>query len=507
MFSGRRKVSARLAGALGVGAGVLGIGSVASAAEPTQQELLEQIKALQAKVEQMEARQKQAETQPSATQPSATQPSAAQPATSQPAEEATTIDTVLRDAERRSGGLGDLGSKPLFQAEGFTAGYKNHKFIIQDAKGDFVLNPNIQFQARYVGNYRSENNNDPDDAEEDWETGMELRRLKFAFDGNVFGPGLTYKFQWATNRTNGQPVLDDAWVRWAMGDAFGEGSKDFAIRVGQFKDPFAHEEITSSKRQLAVDRSMANEVLAGGQTDWVQGVSLIWDDGPEGLPLRAEVVYHDGLNSDNTNFTDTGGSSFFGAANPNWGAAARVEYMAVGNNWKQYDDFSALDNQSNLLVLGAGVSYTEAAGNDVILYTVDAQFETGRLGLYGAYYGAYYEPGIDPDEDDDVPAAGGINDMAFLVQAGLMLTEKWEVFGRYDVIMLDDAKLVADAEDTYSEITVGVNYYIRGHAAKLTIDGVWCPNGVPIDLNGIGLLEPDGDEEQFAIRGQFQLLL
>jgi phosphate-selective porin OprO/OprP len=487
MFSGRRKIPAAVVGALGVGTGVLGIGSVASAAEPTQQELVEQIKALQQKVEQLEARQGQAQQQ--------------QPATTQAAQEAT-LDTVLRDAERRSSGFG-AGAPSMLQSEGFTAGYHNKKFLIQDAKGDFVLNPNIQFQARYIGNFRSENLADPDNdaSTDEFQSGFELRRLKLAFDGNVFGPGLTYKFQWATNRTNGQPILDDAWVRWAMGDAFGNASKNLAVRVGQFKDPFSHEEITSSKRQLAVDRSLANEVLAGGLTDWIQGISLIWDDGPDGSPLRGEVGYTDGLNTDNTNFTDSGGVAVVSATNPNWGAFARVEYMAMGNNWKQYDDFTTLDNQGDILVLGAGASYTEIGQNDVMLYSFDAQYETGRLGLYGAYYGLYSEP------TGGSVTEGGVHDMGFLVQAGYMLNEKWEVFGRYDMVMLDESRLADDVEDTFSEITVGLNYYIRGHAAKLTLDGVWLPNGTPNDQSGIGILDPDGDDDQFAIRGQFQLLI
>ena len=32
-------------------------------------------------------------------------------------------------------------------------------------------------------------------------------------------------------------------------------------------------------------------------------------------------------------------------------------------------------------------------------------------------------------------------------------------------------------------------------------------NGVPNDQNGIGALEPDGDDDQFMIRTQFQLLI
>ena len=505
MASGRRSLpatKAAVAGALGVGAGIFGFGSTAAAAEPTQQEMLEQIKALQAKVEHLENQQQQQAPQQ-------------QEAQTQPAERGATVDSVLRDAERRS-------SPSFLQAGGFTAGYSRGKFLIQDEAGDFVLNPNLQFQFRHVANFRQDDvGPDDDDADTDpegtgdsvTESGFEVRRLKFSFDGHIFGPTLTYKFQWATNRGNGNAVLEDAWVRWAIGDTFGEGGRNFALRVGQFKDPTFHEEIVSSRRQLAVDRSLMNAVLAGGVTDRVQGVALIWDDGPQGSPVRAEVGYSDGWNTDNTPFTEAGGDEFYGMTNPDWGAFARVEFLAAGN-WKQYDDFTAMGNDpgQNLLVLGGGATYSENGegefGGDALLYTADVQFETGNLGLYAAYVGGYAHR-------DTPGGTGGTHDMGLLVQAGYMLSEKWEVFGRWDGTMLDDERFaaaddeedVADAEDTFHELTVGLNYYIRGHAAKFTIDGVWLPNGTPNEQSGLGILDPDGDDDQFAIRTQFQLLL
>ena len=486
MVGGRRNNPATKAavGALSVGAGVLGFGSVASAAEPTQQELLEQIKALQAKVEAMETRQQAAQTQP----------------TTQVSEERATIGSVLDDAQRRS--------TPQFLQAGsgaLTAGYIKNKFIISDEAGDFVLNPNLQFQFRHVANFRSDDSADGS-GDDTVENGFEVRRLKFAFDGNAFGKNLTYKFQWATNRANGNPVLDDAWVRWGFGDSFGDAGKNLALRVGQFKDPTFHEEINSSKRLLAVDRSLMNEVLAGGVTDWVQGVSLIWDDGPEGRPLRGEIGFSDGINTDNTSFVDGGGSAFYGMANPDWGAFARVEYLAMGN-WKQYDDFTTIGNTEDLLVVGAGATYSEngktTGGGDLLLYTIDAQYEAGKLGLYAAYVGAYSEP--------STATAGGIHDMGFLVQAGYLLgdSEKWEVFGRFDMTMLDDSRFAdgSDNEDTFPELTIGLNHYLHGHAAKLTIDGTWLPSGAPNNQDGLGILDPDGDDDQFMIRTQFQLLI
>ena len=66
-----------------------------------------------------------------------------------------------------------------------------------------------------------------------------------------------------------------------------------------------------------------------------------------------------------------------------------------------------------------------------------------------------------------------------------------------------------DGADAISVITGGFNYYLKGHAAKFTLDAVFALD----PLVGIGVsdslgLRPDtaGDDEQIAVRAQFQLL-
>jgi hypothetical protein len=450
----------------------------AFAADPTQAELMQQIEALRAKVEQLESHQN----------------ATAQRLDSREVD--ATIDGVLRDADRRS---------QFMQAQGFTAGYNKGKFLIQSEDGNFVLNPGVQFQFRYVANLREESSTtsgtppvtdqDPDNVE----SGFEVRRLKFTLAGNLFAPDVAYDFTWATSRSSGGLTLENAWVRLGGQRLFGDGMKDFAFKFGQFKDFTFHEEITSSKRQLAVDRSMMNEMLAGGITDYVQGASLLWDDGAEGLPLRAEIAYLDGLNSDNTNFFDLGGSSFYDVSSPDYGASGRLEYLAFGN-WKAYDDFTTLGNAEDTLVIGAGAHFSEAGNASTLLHTVDAQYEMGPLGLYAAYVGAA--------TDNDNASGGNWYDYGFLGQAGYMLTDKWEVFGRYDYVSLDSDR--SDAENEFHEVTAGVNYYMEKHAMKFTADVTYLPNGTPLSgstADGIGHLGDDADEDQFVFRAQFQLLL
>lgn len=470
----RRKASASAKIARALGAGALGVGGVcglfgataANAAEPSQQELMDQVKALQAKVERLEAQQQQQQ---------------ATAATAPQKGEAATVDSVLRDADRRS---------QFLQPSGFTAGVDRGRIVIRSEDGNFEFHPEFQFQARYAFSYREEDNDNPVNGNANVQDGFEIPRMKMAFDGHAFSPNLLYRFQW-DSRNGSSLTLEDAFITYKFAD-------NLAVKLGQYKDVTFHEEITSSKRQLAVDRSLVNETIGGGQTDYIQGVALIWDNGSRGLPLRAEVGYTDGPNTDNTNFTDSGGNSAFGLANPNWGAYGRVEYLAMGN-WSEYDDFTSMGNDQALLVLGAGAFYAEAGGSKALFHTIDAQFETaGPLSLYAAYLGVYRDPSGGNTE-------GSFYDFGFLAQAGYMLSDQVELFARYDFTDLDTP--TASGENQFHEITAGVNYYFRGHAAKFTADVSWLPNGAPVGSQDADILAPTGGDDEIVIRAQFQLLL
>lgn len=428
-------------------------GSNAKAAEPTQQELLDKINALQAQVERLEANQVKQENKPTT------------------AEIATTVDGVLRDADRRS---------QLLQMQGFTAGY-DKGFVIQSEDKNFVLKPGVIAQFRYVGNYNDTDSNERDD-------GFEFRRVRLRFDGNVFSPDLTYLFQWDTNRSGGNLSLLDAMLQYRF-------APQWAVKAGQFKESVFHEKDVSFSAQLAVERSLADAFLGGNQTDRVQGVALVYGGGKDDA-LRAELAYHDGANSKNTNFQD-GGTDF--------GVGGRIEYKVQGL-WADYKDFTAKNTKENLLVVGAGADFTQADAADVLRSTADVQFETpDALTLYGAVHVNYVEP------DDDLPGADSSTDFGALAQVGYLLNKNVEAFGRYAIISFDDiAGATAGGDDTFSEITAGVNYYFGEggsylHRAKFTVDVVYLPDGSPSAQTGLGVLA--GEEEQFILRGQFQLIL
>lgn len=460
----RRKASKLVAGLLGAGGAIGCFTMPAFAAEPTTQELMDQIQALQSKVQQLETVQSQQSSKPSAQ------------------EVDSTVRSVLKDADNHS---------QMLEAGGFTAGVSKGKVLLRSEDGNFEINPYLFLQVRYVFNYRDENANTADPGTAQTQDGLELRRARFGFQGHAFSPDLEYNFQWETSRSGGSVSLLDAMVRYRFAD-------EWWVKGGQFKDPTFHEfGGVSGKRQLAVDRSLLNSVLGGGATNRIQAIGLQYESANANLPIRAEFGYTDGPNTLNTNFTDGGGASAVSLTNPNFGAYGRAEYKVMGD-WASYDDFSAMGNQNDLLVIGAGAFYGQAGDAQALWHTIDVQAEFGALSLYGAYIGVYSDP--------STAGSGSNYDLGFLAQAGYMVNSQWEVFGRYSYISLDSP--TSNGEDNFHELTAGVNYYLHGHNAKFTFDVNWYPNGTPGgDLTSIGVLTPDASDDQITFRAQFQLLI
>src|ERR1051326_2847996 len=173
-------------------------------ADPSAQELMQQIKALQQKVQQLEAKQEQ------------------QQALNKAAVDATVRDLVS-DATRRS--------QFLDNDMRFVGGWNAHKqqFFLGSEDGNFYFHPGLIAQFRNNTNFRENAKNGGDDTE----NGFEVRRAKFYFDGNVFSKDLSYKFMWQDNAA-GAPTLEWGYAQYVFAHDMLGG--DLALRGGQFKD-------------------------------------------------------------------------------------------------------------------------------------------------------------------------------------------------------------------------------------------------------------------------------
>jgi hypothetical protein len=384
---------------------------------------------------------------------------------------ARTIDSILRDADKRSSTL-------MQNSTSMGAGYDDGFFI---RSGDnWVLRPGALFQFRH-------NIWGGDDAggDSDVENGFEVRNLQLTLEGIAFTPDLTYAIEWSNGPSSGELNLDHAWARWMFSD-------DWGTRIGQWKVPVSHEWLMAEGRLLAADRSLADTLFSSGAVARSQGVTVVYGAYDNDNPLYVEAGLHDGASEEDTNFQDD---------DADFGVAARVEYKVFGN-WLAYSDFSARQNRDGLLVIGAGGDWSQSGDADLISAAIDAQWESQNgLGLFGALLVRNGDPGGGFDDETD---------FGLVAQAGYLLNPSWELFGRYSGGFFDlDRTEGGTQEDTFHELTVGVNYFLgengsAGHRAKFTVDFSFLPDGLPGTASQLGYIG-NGFEEEWVIRAQFQL--
>jgi hypothetical protein len=381
-----------------------------------------------------------------------------------------TIHAVLDDAERQS---------QLLAAEGFTAGW-DKGFLLRSADGAYSLKLGLLFQPRFVVNYRDDI---PPDGDDDTQAGWEIKRTQLILNGTAISPDLNYWFMFESPQGGGLGLLD-AWISYKF-------AEDWGFKAGQYFDPLSRELLNGPPRRLAVEPSLVDFYLAGGQADRVQGASLMYGLYKNENPLYVEVMAHDGARSRNTNFEDGQGSG-------NFGFAGRVEAKAFGD-WASYKDQTAAGNKEDLLAFGAGVDFTEFDNAQQWLCSIDGQWETGKLALFAVLNLRY--------TDRRNVAIDSSFDYGALAQAAYLFTERWEVFGRYGYMDFENDPPAGD--DQLHELTAGVNWYLlpaTPHRAKMTIDLTYLPNGGGAGAKGFGVLGGTDDTE-IVLRGQFQLLL
>jgi outer membrane murein-binding lipoprotein Lpp len=447
-------------------------GTSAWAQTPGEQQLQNQVQELQNKVAALEAKQ-----------------------ASNSKDLAAAVDGMLRDAEKRSQLLATNGD--------MSAGYDNGFFIkVGDA---WTLRPGAQFQFRNVSNFRD---NAKADGSSSFDNGFEIRRMKFSLEGNVLSKDLDYFFIWQTPRDSGVLTLEEAWARYFFADQWG-------VRAGHFKDFASHEWLVSTRKLMTADLSMVDSVIGGGLGGFTQGVTLIYGGArSNNNPLNIEVGYTDGANQLNTDFQSrtnppptVGDVSVPGAHAFEWGITGRAEFKVMGD-WKAYKDFTAKGTTEPLLVFGAGGDWSQGGDGNLGLFSADAQYENQNgLAVYTAGYVHYIDPAL----------TGGTThstDWGALLQASQLIGGNWEVFGRYDITLLDHAIAFSDtqSENVFHEITVGFNYYMgengsAGHRAKFTVDLSYLPNGAPAAATGSDILDKNAGQNELMLRVQFQLLI
>ena len=385
------------------------------------------------------------------------------------------VSDVLADADTRS----------TLMQDGMTAGW-SEQFFLASGDGRFKLQVGGQQQFRYIWNFH--------DQSDKYRAGFENARTKITLRGHVISRDLTYLIRGNFARSGGTFVLEDAWLRYHL-------TNEWNVRFGQFKLPFSREELISSARQLAVERSLVNESLNLGRS---QGIELAYADEANRLSIAFSDAGQDqvgGFNLVGTNAQNTPAL----AEDTEFAITTRYEYLAAGN-WGQFDDFTSPVDEEFGLLLGVGAHYQQdeftggfSFGRNEerwFAWTFDVSAEWGGANAFASFFHHYI----------DDPSFGAVNVYGMVGQAGVYLTPKFELFTRFEWGTFNIK--VADFHDLYL-ITFGGNYYFDGHDIKLSADigvGIYAIESPwNSDLAG-WRTDANSAEPQVVIRTQFQLL-
>lgn len=367
-------------------------------------------------------------------------------------------------------------------------------FKITDGSGNYVLQVGGYTQFRYVMNWRD---NPPDLAggvhDSGFTSGFEATRTRINFSGNVVNPDMRFRIEggWSDAEGDGS--------NFTLLDAYGHYhfNNGMYLKWGQFKPALLREDSIDSPYQLAADRSMTEAVFAQG---WSQGVELGW----KGDSFGFRFDFTDGLRSQNQAYS---------AQDADWALTARLDWKWAGD-WSRFDDFTSFRNSDYAGLLGFAGHYQQTGNTattpavstpqaSLFEYTIDASAEGNGWNLYAAFIGTHTEP----DQGD------GFDDFGFELQGGVFVTEQAELFARWDMILVDEDRGTTADED-FNTLTFGANYYVvpESHAAKFTADVLWYLNEPGNNaLVGGGAytpqaLQPSSDDNQLALRFQFQLM-
>ena len=306
------------------------------------------------------------------------------------------------------------------------------------------------------------------------ETNFSVRRARLKFNGFAFSPKLKYKIELGlSNRdlsgaseftSNAPRYILDAVVKWNF-------HENFELWFGQTKLPGNRERVISSGNLQQVDRSLLNSRF---NIDRDLGIQL-----RHHFNLSEKFVVKEAFSiaqGEGRNITtgNIGGHQFTG----------RVEFLPFGN-FTSKGDYSGSDlKREKNAKLAIGVTYDHNnnavknrsnQGSYMVTNTgfyetnintvfIDAMFKYQGFSLMAEYAdrdaGDPFAKNLDGTlTGDEVQVGNGLN-----LQAGYLLTNDWEVSGRYTNIELDTNITGNKLENQY---TLGVSKYIVGHKLKI----------------------------------------
>jgi len=313
-----------------------------------------------------------------------------------------------------------------------------------------------------------------------------LRRIRLEMGGHLLTKTIAYNLtltadKWDKAGNSNEVGVQYAFVKWLADDAL-------VFTVGKEKLPFSRVSLTSSSKQLIVERPVSTEAakkLFGASDAYYQPKFSVGCKLAEGL-FAYEVAVADGWQNGET--VQTGRTVL--TSDPLY--VARVELSPPG--WAEKGKSDAYMGKGQHLTIGAnaanqsGIEYKEAAfAEDRTLLGFD---------ISGHYKGftAQFEYNDWEIESED-PSIAKKNPKGWYAQAGYFIDGlNIEPVARYEVYDQD-----SESDDKEEKITtVGLNWYGKGHSFKVGAN--WVHH--KFDASASGFLADADSKDIYQVQAQ-----
>lgn len=414
--------------------------------------------------------------------------------------------------------LSDSSVRDSLQASEMTAGW-NDGFFMQSSDGRFRLQVGGLVQARFIYSYIPDGISGTgaigtliqDNVES--RHGFDLPNTQLDFRGHAFGPAYTFRLrgQFVSRREAllaGAPIenlgsgsgtfrLLDAWIRAEVSDGI-------ALRAGQFKLPFAREQLVDDEHQLAVARSTIVEHLGLGYSQGLE-LQVVSDD------MRYMLAVSDGGTDNVYGPIKAAGSSPLNSTwmsdRGDWAVTGRAEWKMAGR-WSQFNSMTSPPGDDFGFLVGVAAHAQSGdpdvgnitngnPANDWLAFTVDASAMFGGATLFASLTYSSMDSGsayvLGPNNFGPLQLAdiGSNSSWGAVLQGSYYFVPKIEAFGRIEFggvdlnrlnLLTPAAAASLDRGNTFAVLTAGFNWYIDGEDLKFSsdvgvawdsVDGVW----------------------------------
>lgn len=319
------------------------------------------------------------------------------------------------------------------------------------------------------------------------EMDMYLRRIRLEIGGQLY-TNLKYSLVFDADKngkfasTSGSPT-NEVKIQIAMIDYKSQDA--FAVRFGKAKLPYSRVSLTSSSKQLIIERPVSTEAAKKLFDDYYQSHLMLHGKAAEGI-LAYNLAVGDGWEPNST----ITGTTTVHKSDPLY--IARLELSPPG--WVEKDKSDAHLGKDRHLVFGVnyaaqeGIEYkTSSDGEDRTLMGADisghyegftAQFE----------YNTWKEKYTNPASKEKKPNG-------WYGQAGYFISGlNTEPVARYEVYDQDSNS----SDKTEKTTTIGVNWYAKGHSFKIGLN--WA--STEYEKSASGWLANDDTKDVYQVQAQ-----